>query len=233
MTGGPRVALVTGGAGALGQAVTLRLLADGLVAVVPWVVEAERERLLGRVPAGARDRLHVERADVTDAAAMTALADAVAARHGALDVLVAGVGGFAGGGLLETDLAAWRRMLDVNLTSAFVAMRAVTPHMVRGGGGRIVAVASRAVVPPAPGFVAYTVAKAGVLALVQAVAAEVKDRGVTVNAVLPSTMDTPANRAAMPDADPRRWVPVEAVADAIAFLVRAEAAHVTGTLLAI
>jgi len=94
-------------------------------------------------------------------------------------------------------------------------------------------VASRAVVPPVGGFIAYTVAKAGVIAFVQALAHEMRSHDVTVNAVLPSTMDTPANRAAMPDSDRRGWVPVEAVADAIAMLAREAAAHITGTLLAI
>ena len=94
-------------------------------------------------------------------------------------------------------------------------------------------VASRAVVPPAGGFIAYTVAKAGVIAFVQALTHEMRPHGVTVNAVLPSTMDTPANRAAMPDSDRRGWVPVEAVADAIAILAREASAHITGTLLAV
>jgi NAD(P)-dependent dehydrogenase (short-subunit alcohol dehydrogenase family) len=94
-------------------------------------------------------------------------------------------------------------------------------------------VASRAVVPPAGGFLGYTVAKAGVIALMQALAQEVKGHGVTVNAVAPSTMDTPGNRAAMPDVDPGTWVPVTAVAEAIASLARDDAAHVNGTLLMI
>ena len=92
--------------------------------------------------------------------------------------------------------------------------------MVAAGHGRIVTIGSRAVVPPAGGFIAYTVAKAGVIALTLALAQELKDSGVTANCVLPSTMDTPANRAAMPGSDRRGWVPVESVADAIAFLVR-------------
>jgi len=94
-------------------------------------------------------------------------------------------------------------------------------------------IASRAVVPPAGGFIGYTVAKAGVIALMQALSQEVKARGVTVNAVAPSTMDTPANRAAMPNVDPKTWVPVTAVADAVAALAAESAGHVTGTLLQI
>jgi NAD(P)-dependent dehydrogenase (short-subunit alcohol dehydrogenase family) len=105
--------------------------------------------------------------------------------------------------------------------------------MLSGRHGRVIAIASRAVLPPAGGFIAYTVAKAGVVAFVQALAHEVAGTGVTANAVAPSTMDTPANRAAMPDADPRTWVPLERVADAIAFLARDEAAYVNGTVLRI
>jgi NAD(P)-dependent dehydrogenase (short-subunit alcohol dehydrogenase family) len=105
--------------------------------------------------------------------------------------------------------------------------------MIRARYGRVVVVASRAVVPPAGGFIAYTVAKAGAIAFTQALSQEMLPHGITVNAVLPSTMDTPANRAAMPDSDRKGWVPVEAVADAIAVLAREAAGHITGTLLAV
>jgi NAD(P)-dependent dehydrogenase (short-subunit alcohol dehydrogenase family) len=228
-----RVAIVTGGSGALGQAITTRLLADGDVVCVPWVVDRERERLQGSVDASTRTRLHLERCDVSDDAAMNALVAGVVARHGRVDVLVSAVGGFAMGDLVQTDRATWDKMLALNLTTQYVAAHATLPHMLAAGSGRIVAVASRAVVPPSAGFIAYTVAKAGVIAFVQALAAETRGRGVTVNAVLPSTMDTPANRAAMPDVDPKTWVPVAAVADAIAYLAAPASAHVTGTLLAI
>jgi NAD(P)-dependent dehydrogenase (short-subunit alcohol dehydrogenase family) len=229
----PRVAIVTGGSGALGQAITHRLLADGLVVWVPWIVEHERERLQGSVDVPVRGRLMLERCDVGDDVAMAALAARVLERHGRIDVLVTAVGGFAMGGLVETDRATWDGQLRLNLTTTYVAGRAVLPAMLAAGSGRIVAVASRAVVPPAGGFIAYTVAKAGVIAFVQALAQETRGRGVTVNAVLPSTMDTPGNRAAMPDVDPRTWTPVTAVADAIAYLAGESTAHVTGTLLSI
>jgi NAD(P)-dependent dehydrogenase (short-subunit alcohol dehydrogenase family) len=228
-----RVAVVTGGTGALGQAVTLRLLADGASVAVPYAVEKEREHLTERVAAADRPRLILKAADVIDVKAMTAFADEVVTARGKIDVLVAGVGGFAGGSLLETDLETWKRMLDLNLTSAFSVAKAVVPAMARARYGRVVVVASRAVVPPAGGFIAYTVAKAGVIALTQALSQEVRDQGITVNAVLPSTMDTPANRAAMPDSDRKGWVPVEAVADAIAVLARDASAHITGTLLTV
>jgi NAD(P)-dependent dehydrogenase (short-subunit alcohol dehydrogenase family) len=228
-----RVAVVTGGTGALGQAVVLRLLADGAVVAVPYAVEAECVRLTQRVAAPDRSRLILQAADVIDLTAMTAFAESVIAARGKIDILVAGVGGFAGGSLLETDLETWKRMLDLNLTSAFSVAKAVVPAMVQARYGRVVVVASRAVVPPSGGFIAYTVAKAGVIAFTQALSQETRNHGVTVNAVLPSTMDTPANRAAMPDSDRKGWVPVEAVADAIAVLAREASAHITGTLLAI
>jgi NAD(P)-dependent dehydrogenase (short-subunit alcohol dehydrogenase family) len=229
----PRVALVTGGSGALGSAITRRFLAEGSVVCVPYIVEGERQRLEASVDAAARPRLLLERCDVGDDAAMAALAARVVERHERIDVLVTAVGGFAMGALVETDRATWDAQLHLNLTTAYVACRAVVPGMLAAGRGRVVAIASRAVVPPAGGFIAYTVSKAGVIALVQALAAETRGRGVTVNAVLPSTMDTPGNRAAMPDVDPKTWTPVEAVADAVAYLAGDPAAYVTGSLLTV
>jgi NAD(P)-dependent dehydrogenase (short-subunit alcohol dehydrogenase family) len=228
-----RVALVTGGTGALGQAVTLRLLADGATVGVPWVVEAEHQALQARLKPADRERLLAARADVTDAEALGAVVERLRAGQGRLDILITLVGGFAPGSLLETDRATWDRMLHLNLTSAFTAARAVVPHMVAAGHGRVVTVGSRGVVPPAGGFIAYTAAKAGVIAFTQALAQELKGSGVTANCVLPSTMDTPANRAAMPGSDRRGWVPVESVAEAIAFLVQDQAGYVSGTLLSI
>jgi NAD(P)-dependent dehydrogenase (short-subunit alcohol dehydrogenase family) len=228
-----RVVLVTGGSGALGQAITQRFLADGAVVCVPWIVDKERARLETSVDTAARPRLLLERCDVGDDAAMERLVASVVSRHQRLDVLVSAVGGFAMGDLAQTDRAQWDAMIALNLTTQYVAARAALPRMLAAGSGRIVAVASRAVMPPSGGFIAYTVAKAAVIAFVQALAAETTGRGVTVNAVAPSTMDTPANRAAMPDVDPKTWVPVAQVADAIAYLAAESSAHVTGTLLAI
>jgi len=228
-----RVVVVTGGSGALGQAITRRFLREGAVVCVPWIVEAERERLAASVDASVRERLMLERCDVADDASMAGLTQSVLARHRHIDVLVSAVGGFAMGDLVQTDRRLWESMLTVNLTTAYVAAHAVVPPMLAGAGGRVVAVASRAVVPPVGGMIAYTVAKAGVIAFVQALAAETRGRGVTVNAVLPSTMDTPANRAAMPNVDPKSWVPVEAVAEATAYLAAESSGHITGTLLAI
>jgi len=236
MSAGPlanRVAIVTGGTGALGQAVTLRLLGDGATVCVPYLFAAGRDTLLSRLGAIDKERLMTATCDATDDTAMASFVDTVRARHGRIDILVMAVGGFAGGALIETARSTWDGMLTLNLTSVFTAARAVVPHMVAAGRGRVITVASRAVMPPAPGFIAYTVSKVGVIAFTQALAQEMRGRGITVNAVLPSTMDTAANRAAMPESDRKRWVPVESVADAIAFLARDEAGHVTGSLFAI
>jgi NAD(P)-dependent dehydrogenase (short-subunit alcohol dehydrogenase family) len=228
-----RVVLVTGGSGALGQTITRRFLDADDTVCVPWIVDSERERLEKSVAGAMRERLLLERCDVGDDAAMERLVAGLVEEHRRVDVLVSAVGGFAMGDLVQTDRALWDKMIALNLTTQYVAAHAVLPRMLAAGSGRIIAVASRAVVPPSGGFIGYTVAKAAVIAFVQALAAETRERGVTVNAVLPSTMDTPANRAAMPDVDPKTWVPVDAVADAIVYLAAETSGHITGTLLAI
>jgi NAD(P)-dependent dehydrogenase (short-subunit alcohol dehydrogenase family) len=228
-----QVVLVTGGTGALGGAVALTVLEAGATAVVTYRDIGDRDALAGRAPAALRGRLDAIQADVTDGESVRRLVEEVTTRHRRLDALVNTVGGFAGGDLLATDERAWDRMLTLNLRSAYLCCRGVLPGMLAAGRGRIVNVASRSVVPPAGGFIAYTVSKAGVIALTQALAQEVRGRGVTVNAVLPSTMDTEANRRAMPGSDRKGWVTPQSVARAILFLLSDAAADVSGTLLAI
>ncbi|HET7875304.1 MAG TPA: SDR family NAD(P)-dependent oxidoreductase [Methylomirabilota bacterium] len=223
-----RVAIVAGGTGALGRAVCRRLLAAGATVCVPYVLAGELEELRGGLAPDLRPRLHAEVADVTDERAFNAFVAGVLEAHGHVDILVNAVGGFAGGDLVSTPLAEWRRLMDLNLTSAVIGCRGVLPAMIRAGGGRIVNIASRAVVPPLGGFIAYTVSKAAVITLTHALAQEVRAWGITVNAVLPSTMDTPANRRALPDADRSSWVSTEAVAEVVAFLVSDAAGAVSG-----
>jgi len=222
-----RVAIVTGGTGALGQSIVLRFLRDGASVAVPWVVAEEWATLESRA-ADARSRLHGLRADVTDEAAMAAFLSDVLGRLQRVDVLVNAVGGFAGGDLASTPLPEWRRMMDLNLTSAVISSRVVLAPMTAARRGRIVNISSRAVIPPLGGFIAYTVAKSAIIALTQALAQEVRGHGITVNAVMPSTMDTAANRRAMPDADRSGWVSTEAVADVIAYLASDGAGAVSG-----
>jgi NAD(P)-dependent dehydrogenase (short-subunit alcohol dehydrogenase family) len=223
-----RVVLVSGGTGALGQSICLAFLGMGATVCVPYVVPEEQTRLLGRVSPADASRLETALCDVTDEAAVTAHVAGITAKHHRIDALVNAVGGFAGGDLASTSLAEWNRMMTLNLTTAVVGCRAVLPVMTRARYGRIVNVASRAVVPPQGGFIAYTVSKAAVITLTQALAQEVRPHGITVNAVLPSTMDTPANRAAMPDADRSGWVTTDAVARVIVFLASDDASAISG-----
>ena len=226
-----KVAVVTGGTGALGQAITRRLVAGGSVVAVPFVVPAEAEALRASLPVAERDRLHATPADVADPAAMDGFVGGVLARHRRVDILVCAVGGFAAGDLVSTPPELWNRMLTLNLTTTYLACHGALPAMLRARSGRVITIASRAVVPPMAGFLAYTVAKAGVIALTLALAREVAPHGVTVNAVLPSTMDTPANRAAMPDADRSGWVSVDSVAAVVTLLAGDGARDVTGALI--
>ena len=222
-----RVVVVSGGTGALGQSVTLRFLSEGATVCIPFAVPAERDALTTRVGAADQSRVVLVETDVTDEASFGRFVRGVLDGQGRIDALVNGVGGFAGGDLIATPLAEWQRVLSLNLTSAVIGCRAVLPAMTAAGSGRIVNIASRAVVPPSGGFIAYTVSKAAVITLTQALAREVA-RGISVNAVLPSTMDTPGNRTAMPDADRSDWVSTDAVADVIAYLASERAGVVSG-----
>ena len=226
MTG--QVAIVTGGTGALGQAITTTLLETGAIVAIPYVVSEERAALEARLTPDQRAHVHAVAADVSDEGALGKFVQAVRDRHRRVDALVNAVGGFAGGDLVSTPLAEWERIMKLNLTSVVIACRAVLPGMIAAGSGRIVNIASRAVVPPQGGFIAYTVSKAAVITLTQALAQEVKGHHVTVNTVLPSTMDTPANRRAMPDADRSGWVGTQDVANVVAFLLSDRAAALSG-----
>jgi NAD(P)-dependent dehydrogenase (short-subunit alcohol dehydrogenase family) len=227
------VALVTGGTGALGRAVTLAFLDAGARVTVSYRGPAGRDALVAAVPAASHGRLQTVAADVTEWDAVRRLVAETTAHHGRLDALVNVAGGFAVGGLADTDHEVWEGMLALNLRSAFFCCRAALPQLRAAGRGRIVNVASRAVVPPVGGFLAYTVAKSGVIALTQALAHELRPHRITVNAVLPSTMDTEANRRAMPEADRSKWVDPAAVAAVIRWLASPEAASVTGTLVTV
>jgi NAD(P)-dependent dehydrogenase (short-subunit alcohol dehydrogenase family) len=223
-----RVAIVAGGTGALGQSICLAFLSAGDTVCVPFAVPEETVALRARLGPAEAPRLDAVPCDVTDEAAVNRFVTGVVERHGGADVLVNAVGGFAGGDLASTSVAEWNRMLTLNLNSAMLGCRAVLPAMTRAGRGRIVNIASRAVVPPQGGFIAYTVSKAAVITLTQALAQEVRAHGITVNAVLPSTMDTPANRRDMPDADRSSWVSTDTVALVVAFLASDAAEAVSG-----
>ncbi len=153
---------------------------------------------------------------------------------GKIDVLLHLTGGFAGGKpVAQTDDTAWNRMLGLNLHTAIHMARAVLPHMLEAGKGRIVAIGSRTGVEPAAGLSAYGVSKAALIALVRTIAAEVRNSGVTANVILPSVIDTPANRTASPAADFTKWVQPESIARLLLFLASDAAADINGAVIPI
>jgi len=218
-----KVVIVTGGSGALGGTVVPAFIAAGA-----RVVTAARD------PASTSTKDHVVmKADVANEADCRRLVEEVIKREGRIDALANLVGGFASGRVAETDAALWHRMLTMNLTAAFFLSKAVLPHMSERRTGRIVHVAARAAIDPFPGAAAYVVSKAGLAALIRTLAIEVAGSGVTVNGVLPTTIDTPANRTAMPDADPSKWVKPGSIAQLIGFLVSEGAGQINGALIPI
>jgi len=215
-----KVALIAGGGGALGQVVTPAVSGAGATVVV-----------VERNPPAASSGGHVSlKGDLTREEDVRRVVDDAIRQAGRIDALINLVGGFAMGSVVETDIAVWQRMLTMNLTSAFLLSKAVLPHMLERRSGRIVHVAARAAVEPFPGVAAYIVAKSGLAALIRALALELTGSGVTVNGVLPGTIDTPANRKSMPEADPSKWVKPESIAELLIFLASEEASQVNGAL---
>jgi NAD(P)-dependent dehydrogenase (short-subunit alcohol dehydrogenase family) len=202
--------LITGANGGLGSAVTRRFSDDGAT-----VIGIDRH-WHDKMPFATIS------ADLTTAEGCNAMVEQ-ALQHGPIDALVHLVGGFSGGtSIADTSDQVWDLMINTNLRIAFLTIRAVLKPMIAAGSGRIVAIGARAAEEPAPNFAAYAVSKAAILALIKNVAAEGKDLGITANAVLPGTMDTPLNRKAMPNADVSKWVQPADVAKAIACLLGTE-----------
>jgi len=208
-------AIVTGGTGGLGSAVVARLLDDGWRVVVPWVVERELERM------PEREGLELVQADLSDAEAVAAVVSLAAGSSDApLWGVVNLVGGFAMGARVhETPIEEFEKQFRLNLRPTYLVVSASVPHLLEAGGGSIVCVGSRAAVQPFSGAAGYISSKAAVIAFAQAVAAEYKHDGIRCNAIMPSVIDTPANREAMPKADFDKWVKPAEIAGVIAHLL--------------
>ena len=214
---------MTGGFGALGRAVGDALLASGARVALVDLAPAPAALPAGALPCGG--------VDLCDARATQHCLDSVAERFGGLDGIVNVAGGFAWEPVEHGAVATWDRMYAMNVRTALLASQAALPHLLRQGRGRIVNIGAMAANHAQAGMGAYAAAKAGVARLTEAMAEEFLERGITVNAVLPSIIDTPANRAAMPGADTGHWVAPAALARVVLFLLSDASAAVTGALL--
>lgn len=223
-----RVAVVTGGTGALGRAVVPALLHRRFKVAVSYIVPEEAAEVEKELDVG-EQRLMLQRVDATDTEATGAFMQKVVDTFGPVNVLCSLVGGWAGGrDVAESDDVRFDRMIDLNLRSAFTTVRAAIPHMTEVDWGRIILVSSRAALDTPPGQAAYNIAKAGVLALAKSVANELDDSNVTANALLPSAIDTDAMREALPYADYVRWPQPKDIAAVIDFLASPESEVING-----
>ena len=209
---------MAGGTGGLGRAVALAFLEAGAAVSVTYR-NAEEYAALEAAAGSRRERLSGHAADVTDEAEVRPVVEGLVREHGRLDILVNCVGGFAGGARLwETEQRVFDRMLDLNFRSGLVLCRAVVPAMLAAGGGAIVNVASRAAVDHGAGLAAYAASKAAAVALIDSLAADLAGTNVRANSILPSIIDTEANRRAMPKADFAKWPKPEEIARVVLFL---------------
>ena len=219
-----RVVLVTGANGGLGNYVTQAFL-DAGETVVGTSRKIQQSDFSG-------PNFTAMPAEISTREGAKVLVDQVVARFGKLDVLAHTIGGFAGGqSIAETDDATFQRMFDVNLNSVFHILRAAIPALRQTGAGRIIAIGSRAALEPGAGVGAYSASKAAMVSLIRTVALENKDAGLTSNVILPGTMDTPANRKAMANADFSKWVRPATVAGLITWLAGDAGKDVNGAVI--
>ncbi len=224
-----RIAIVTGGTGGLGRAVLRELAMEGAKVTTTYIYDSELEHLQKETPPELLKIIAINKTDVLKREEVEKLVAAVVKESGRIDILVNLVGGYKGGiNLPETDEKTWDLMLELNLRSAYNCCRAVVPYMIGQKYGKIVSVAARTGLEPSPGDAAYAAAKAGVIALTRSLSEEVKLNNVNVNAILPSVIDTEANRRDMPEEDFSVWVRPDEIARVIAFLVSDDATAITG-----
>jgi NAD(P)-dependent dehydrogenase (short-subunit alcohol dehydrogenase family) len=223
-----KVILIGGATGALGSVVAREFARTEANLVLTGTAEEDLEELVDDLNLSA-ERVLAAPVDATDGESVTALVSEAVGCFGGLHALVNTIGGWGGGDpVAETAVEQWEWMLTLNLHSAFLLSRAVLPHMLEAGWGRIVHTSSKTAVEPRAKQAGYAVAKMGLITLTEVIAAEVKGSGVTVNVVLPSIIDTPANRKMMSSADTSKWVPPEHIAATMRFLCSDEAASING-----
>ena len=222
------VTLVAGGTGGLGRAVSQAFLEEGATVIATYRTQDEFDALV-RATAAHSSRLEGRRVDVTDEIATSQLVHEVVAKHQRLDALVNTVGGYAGGvKLWDLETKVLDHMLALNLRSGYALSRAVVPVMLKQARGSIVNIAAKAALDHPAGAAAYAASKAAALAMIDSLAAEVAGSGVRVNSVLPSIIDTEANRKGMPTADFAKWPKPEDIARVILFLCSTDAKVIHG-----
>ncbi len=227
-TAATKVVLVAGGTGGLGRAVSLEFLQQNAYVVVTYRTEEELDALRN-LAGGNGSRLEGFSVDVTNEVEVTNLIEGIVARHGRLDAMVNTVGGYAGGiKLWELDTKVFDQMLALNLRSGYALARAAVRLMLKQGNGAIVNVAAKAAIDHAGGASAYAASKAAAVAMIDSLAEDLKGTGVRANSVLPSIIDTEANRRAMPSADYSKWPKPEDIARVITFLCSDDAKVIHG-----
>ncbi len=221
-----KYALITGGTGALGSVIARRLTEEGATVFATYLLEKELVFLAEQL----RNRLTLFKADVTDETQVIGLYDALLTKGPRIDIVVNTVGGFlARKPLMEVSLMEWDLMMNINLKSTFLSTREALRRMQGQPYGRVINISAMVGLSPTPGRAPYAISKAGVSLLTELVAQEVKGTGITVNAIAPSIIATPANLASMPDEDSSKWVKPEEIADVVCYLCSSAAAAITGT----
>ena len=226
--GKKRIVVITGGTGGLGRVVVETFLAGGDVVVVNYRSADKVEQMRRELPHS--DRLHGFPAQLTDETSVRQFFGQIDKKLGTPQVLLHLAGGFwMGGDIAETPLEQWEHMIQTNLTATFLTLREAFARMKQSSGGVIVTVAAQAALTLPPGLAAYSVSKAGVVALTETLAREGLAYHVRANVLLPSIIDTPANRRSMPEADPSQWTTPRQIADALWLLSSDEASGINQT----
>jgi NAD(P)-dependent dehydrogenase (short-subunit alcohol dehydrogenase family) len=221
-----KIALVTGGTGALGSAIAERLSSQGARVTATYRSDVG----LAQVTGSFKQKVALVKADVTDEREVRELYDGIVSAWSHIDIVVNAIGGFLPKKpLTEVTLDDWELMMNINLKSTFLSTREALRRMKGRGYGRIVNISAKVGLDPTPGRTAYAISKAGVSLLTDLVAQEVKGTGITVNAIAPSIIATPANVESMPDQDRSTWVTPDQIADIVCYLSSPDAGGITGT----